>query len=108
MKLKYTYPTGFVGFSVYRCGLSSVGLLAWDSTTSSSGGIVSTVWVTALPTSSPTTALTDSTVPATTPEPKSDEPRGYSQSDKIALGCGIGIGLPAAIAAIVTCLRRRG
>ncbi|KAF2737911.1 hypothetical protein EJ04DRAFT_520697 [Polyplosphaeria fusca] len=39
--------------------------------------------------------------PVTTQEP---EKKGLSQSDKIALGCGIGIGLPAALAAIVGCL----
>lgn len=40
-----------------------------------------------------------------------DKPTGgLTRSDKIALGCGIGVGLPATLAAIVTCILavRRG
>lgn len=32
--------------------------------------------------------------------------KGLSTSDKIALGCGIGIGLPATIAGIATCIHQ--
>ncbi|KAF2108929.1 hypothetical protein BDV96DRAFT_670514 [Lophiotrema nucula] len=51
----------------------------------------------------PTNTLQVDAQPQTTEESK---PKGLSQSDKIALGCGIGIGLPAALAGIITCIHQ--
>lgn len=57
------------------------------------------------PTSTPAAENSPSTTP-TQPEPSSTS-SGLSESDKIALGCGIGVGLPGTIATIWVCLRRR-
>lgn len=57
-------------------------------------------------TSSSTVATPESTGKVGSSKEGGDE-GGFSLSDKIALGCGIGIGAPAAIAAIWTCLFRR-
>lgn len=75
--------------------------MAYDSTTSNSRASKTT----AMPNAAPTKP--NAAPPTTTSEAKDDQSAGYSRSDKIALGCGIGIGLPAAIVGIVACLRHR-
>ncbi|KAK8090625.1 hypothetical protein PG994_000130 [Apiospora phragmitis] len=86
--------------------------MAWNATTSPPGAITSTVYAILAPTSVPTSTTnpdppthtpdTDSAMPTKTPDTTSDQ--GLSRSDKIALGCGIGLGLPGTIAAIFSCI----
>lgn len=52
--------------------------------------------------SSATSAVTTEAPTDPTSSPSGDNNGGYSTSDKIALGVGIGVGLPATIAAILT------
>ncbi|KAK6829597.1 hypothetical protein PG987_010181 [Apiospora arundinis] len=98
MKWMYTDPASFVGFSAYQCVKQGEArsLIAWDSTTSSPGDI--------------TTTINQDSPPSTSTADPDKAGGGLDRADKIALGCGIGIGLPATLAALVTCwkaLRQR-
>ncbi|KAK8851076.1 hypothetical protein PGQ11_013555 [Apiospora arundinis] len=110
MNWVYTFPASFAGFSAYRCVKrgDTRSLIAWDSTTSSPGGSTTTLYAVVIPTAMPavTPTTTNSPAPPPTGTPDTDGEQaggGLSRSDKIALGCGIGIGLPATLAALVTC-----
>ncbi|KAK8135036.1 hypothetical protein PG984_007048 [Apiospora sp. TS-2023a] len=96
INMKYTALASRENFNVYRCGKPGYAgnLLAWDASTTAPGDTTTTVG----PEISIITA-------AATPDEN-----GLSRADKIALGCGIGIGLPATIAGIISCIiavRRR-
>ncbi|KAK6860539.1 hypothetical protein PG995_004175 [Apiospora arundinis] len=92
--LTYNNPASFSGFKAYQCVATGDdrSRIAWTPTRSSPGDSKTTI--------------SDSPPSISTPDPNG----GLSNSDKITLGCTIGIGLPATLAALVTCwkaLRQR-
>ncbi|KAK8133027.1 hypothetical protein PG999_001200 [Apiospora kogelbergensis] len=113
--LTYNYPDTLSGFKIYGCFKrgETKNHIALYPTTSSAGAITTTLYAVVIPTVAPavTTSENPSNPPTPIPtEPKStpdDQSSGLSRSDKIALGCGIGIGLPATLAALFTCWRQR-
>ncbi|KAK8103673.1 uncharacterized protein PG998_010706 [Apiospora kogelbergensis] len=113
--LTYNYPDTLSGFKIYGCFKrgETKNHIALYPTTSSAGAITTTLYAVVIPTVVPavTTSENPSNPPTPIPtEPKStpdDQSSGLSRSDKIALGCGIGIGLPATLAALFTYWRQR-
>ncbi|KAK7978623.1 hypothetical protein PG988_006113 [Apiospora saccharicola] len=126
--MKYTAPQSYENFNLYRCGeqgyagelmardptttridisLTTVGdtttSAAGDTTTSAAEAATTTVYVGLVAIINGTSAGNPASTPNNTINPSPGD-NGLSPSDKIALICGIAIGLPATIAGIVICI----
>ncbi|KAK8093204.1 uncharacterized protein PG998_014605 [Apiospora kogelbergensis] len=114
--LTYNFPESLAGFKLYGCAKrgETKSLIALEATTSSTGAITTTLYAVVIPTTALAVTTTSNPTNPPTPIPTApndtsdDQSRGLSRSDKIALGCGIGIGLPATLAALFTCWRQLG
>ncbi|KAK8078508.1 hypothetical protein PG996_004678 [Apiospora saccharicola] len=118
--MKYTAPQSFENFNLYQCGKQgdagkflardpmtteiNISFPVGDTTTSAAEAVTTVVYVIGAATIiNGTIAGNPASTPNNTINPSPGD-NGLSPSDKIALICGIAIGLPATIAGIVTCI----